>query len=163
MLSLLLLLAIASDVRARRIPNALVVTMLGLGLAFSVLQPSPSAAGGPLRALGGVALGLAIWVPFWLLRMLGAGDVKLMAAAGAWLGPMGTVEASLLAALIGGALAVLVVAAQGSGMAVARSMAMWLGAMQHGQWMRPVPVSRARHQLPYGVALALGAAVAWWT
>ena len=96
-------MACITDVRQRRIPNPLVATVLVAGFlvstAFEPVVP------GMLRALAGVGVGLAIWIPGWLLRMMGAGDVKLFAAAGAWLGPSGTVNASIAAAVVGGLLA----------------------------------------------------------
>lgn len=102
-LLLLLGLACATDLRSRRIPNALVALVLVVGVlvttAFDPVWP------GLGRALAGIGLGLAIWLPGWLLRMMGAGDVKLFAAAGAWLGPAGVVNASLAAAVAGGILA----------------------------------------------------------
>src|SRR5215208_4679040 len=82
----LLAWACAADLRRRRIPNVLVLTMLATGLALS-LAPRTDATPGMLGALRGFALGLVIWLPFHTLGLLGAGDVKLIAAAGAWLGP----------------------------------------------------------------------------
>jgi len=47
---------------------------------------APRISVGLLASLGGLVVGLLIWLPSWLFKLLGAGDVKMFAAAGAWLG-----------------------------------------------------------------------------
>jgi prepilin peptidase CpaA len=101
--SSLMLIAALGDVRSRRIPNMLVLTVALSGLLFSAFVP-PSW-GGALRGIEGLGTALACWLPFYAMGWLGAGDVKLAAAAGAWLGPRRSVEASLIAALLGAVLA----------------------------------------------------------
>jgi prepilin peptidase CpaA len=88
------------DVRTRRIPNELSATAALLGL---VAQASLHGAPGLLDALAGAAIGLGMFLPFYLLRAVGAGDVKAMGTVGIFLGA----QASLLAVaftLIAGAL-----------------------------------------------------------
>ena len=155
-----LLVAVArSDVAARRIPNALVVGLIlaGVAAATTVLRESVGARG----AAAGLALGLALWGPFWLLRVIGAGDVKLAAAVGAWLGPAGVVEASVLAALAGGLLALAVLARRRRLATLATAVALWTAAFRRGELSRPLVDDRA-DVLPYGVAIAAGAALAGW-
>jgi prepilin peptidase CpaA len=94
------------DMRTRRIPNWLTagIAAAGFGLA---------AGGGlvsPLEALGGLALGLALMMPGHLIGATGAGDVKLMAAVGAVVGPSLVVRAFVMTALAGGVLALAVAA-----------------------------------------------------
>jgi prepilin peptidase CpaA len=102
--TLLLAYACLSDLRTRRIPNALVITLMILGLAFSTgAGPFPE---GLVHGASGVLTGLVLWLPFWLLGWLGAGDVKLFAGAAAWLGPWGALEAAGIGALVGAAMAV---------------------------------------------------------
>ena len=97
--TLLLVGACVSDLRRRRIPNHIVAALVIGGIGYALATMAPLAA--LQHALGGSAVGLALWLPWWLVRVLGAGDVKLAAASGAWLGAAGMVEASLLAALVG--------------------------------------------------------------
>jgi prepilin peptidase CpaA len=101
-----------TDVRTRRIPNRLVLLGTLAGLALNTLLPPGagllSTAPGGLglsNALGGCALGLAALLPLYLLRTMGAGDVKLMAMTGAFLGPGATLGAVLMTLLAGGILA----------------------------------------------------------
>lgn len=100
------------DWRTRRIPNRLVLCGTLAGLALNSLLPhgaglfdAPFGGLGLAQALAGAATGLALLLPMYLLRALGAGDVKLMAMCGAFLGPQGVLEAALLTFLTGGLLA----------------------------------------------------------
>jgi prepilin peptidase CpaA len=99
------------DCRTYRIPNLLVVVGSGFGLALSAILPSGadafnSAIGaiGIVSALGGAAVGLGILFPLYLTRTMGAGDVKLMAMIGIFLGPVATLIVVFLAFITGGAL-----------------------------------------------------------
>lgn len=94
--------AVVQDLCQQRISNSLNFCMLGLGLLLMSL-----AAGwqGLQASLFGAATGLALLLPFYLQRGMGAADVKLMAAAGAWLGPQGALVATALSLLTGGVLA----------------------------------------------------------
>jgi prepilin peptidase CpaA len=90
------------DWRTRRIPNWLTVPALLLGVAFN------SAIGGwagTKGALQGAGLGLAVLLPFVLLRGLGAGDWKLMGGLGAWLGPNNIILALLGTVFVAGIMA----------------------------------------------------------
>ena len=139
----LLLAACVADVRARRIPNALVLGILGAGVGCAALAGAPAPyAAGVQPAVTGALLGLAAWLPLYALGALGAGDVKLFAAAAAWLGPRGVLPATTYAAVAGGVLALAWVAA---------------GALRSRRGAPP----RDR-RLPYGLAVAAGVlAVAW--
>lgn len=105
----LLMAAAVMDVRVRRVPNALCMVLLAVGLGVGALGTGQVSV---LNALAGVATGLAIWLPFWLLGMLGAGDVKFFAAACAWIGPSLAWRASLGVALLGGVMALMIMARQ---------------------------------------------------
>jgi len=98
-------LACLWDLRTRRIPNALTLSAPALAVVWFL---STSGAGGALSALYGWFVGLAIFLPFYLLGGMGAGDVKLMAALGAWLGPALVFWSALYAAIAGGVLAVVI-------------------------------------------------------
>lgn len=76
-------LAAATDLRMHRIPNYLTVPAALLGLAYHALAPDGF---GVLASLGGLAVGFSLLFVPWLLGGSGMGDVKLLAALGAWLG-----------------------------------------------------------------------------
>jgi prepilin peptidase CpaA len=81
----LLVVAAVSDVRHKRIPNWLTLSGLAFGLLYSAFVPFWGRHGF-LWALGGAGVGFGVLFPMWLLRLTGAGDVKLMAMTGALLG-----------------------------------------------------------------------------
>jgi prepilin peptidase CpaA len=97
-LLVLLLLAAATDLRNRKIPNWLTLLLILGGIAQSFFA---SHLAGPGSAVIGVLAGAAI--PFLLFAMgaLGAGDVKLMAGVGAWLGPVAALMVFIIAAIVG--------------------------------------------------------------
>ena len=140
------LLAVASffDVAYRIIPNWVCGAILLLGLVVNVVLLG---AEGAMSALAGLGMGLFVFLPFYVMRMMGAGDVKLMAAVGAYLGPVATVNAIAWTVIIGGAL----------GFAyLARRMAPVIAPVL-------IRYTKAEHThlnyVPYGVAIAAGSLV----
>lgn len=161
MFTLLLLAGCVWDLRTRRIPNELVAAILGTGWLFALYSPDA------IRALGlslaGTAIGFAIWIGFYILGAIGAGDVKFFAAAGAWLGPGATWRAALIAALAGGIIAVTYLLIEKRLGVVLRRIALAASTRSLVGAPRQIVAGGAKHRpLPYGVALAIGALVAAW-
>jgi prepilin peptidase CpaA len=105
LLLLLVLVVVAAvfDLRFRRIPNWLVLA----GLAVSLGHHTLSKYGGGFSAWGwGLAVGLGLFLPLYMLRAMGAGDVKLMATVGSFLGAGAAFTTILLTLAAGGCLAV---------------------------------------------------------
>jgi prepilin peptidase CpaA len=104
------LTACVTDLRSRRIPN-----VLTFGAAAAALIYSGATAG--WSGLGGAALGwligAAIFIVPFALGGLGAGDVKLLGALGAWLGPAGAIWVALYTGVAGGVMAIAVAVASG--------------------------------------------------
>jgi prepilin peptidase CpaA len=154
-----LVLGAFGDVRSRRIPNVLVGGMLVFAFLGGVLGTSPAGSVG--AALLGALCGLALWLPFWLLGMLGAGDVKFYAAGAAWLGPSLGWRAALLAALLGGALGVLIAARERG---VSGTAALVSAQVMHpGAFIASADVTSiedAARTFPYAVPMAAALAVA---
>ncbi len=96
--------AALSDMRSHRIPNWLTFPVMVAGLVYYFYLGGPR---GLLFSLAGLMLGFAFLMPFYLIGGTGAGDVKLMAAVGALLGPGGVLWSFLCTALVGGVYAVL--------------------------------------------------------
>lgn len=151
--------AVITDLRARIIPNALVLAGALSGVLLAALHPEGI---GFLRALGGLALGLAIFLPLYLLRAMGAGDVKLMAVAGGFLGPAAIAEAALWVLLTGGALALVFALRRGVARRMAANLREMLFSAAASVQIRSLPDFSAGPQtaarLPYAVAIALGVA-----
>ena len=158
----LLVAACWHDVRSHRIPNLLVLYGMVAGVACQVLSASTSvsvALSAAWVALTGIATGLAMLLPLYVVRSMGAGDVKLMAMVGSFLGPLQTVEATLMALVAVGVLAVVVAAARGTLAAAAANV--WTiarGACQPSRSVVAVgmPASRSAGKLPYALAIAAG-------
>jgi len=103
LLCAILAIAVYGDVRSHRISNTLSLLGLVTGLGLQYLG---SGLHGVTSGLLGVGVGLACFAPFYLLRSMGAGDVKLLAAVGAFLGPQGAFYAALFSLLAGGLAAI---------------------------------------------------------
>lgn len=91
------------DFRFRRIPNWLNLSGLILGVGLNILYFQ---AQGAALAVEGMLLATTIYLPLYLLRAMGAGDVKLMAAIGSLVGPSHWLEIFLTTVLAGGLFAV---------------------------------------------------------
>jgi prepilin peptidase CpaA len=87
------------DLRYRRIPNWLNVSAMSIGVALNLLL---FAGHGVVFALLGIGCSLLVYIPLYLVRGMGAGDVKLMAAVGAIAGPRNWLGIFLATAILGG-------------------------------------------------------------
>ncbi len=103
---LLSLAAAATDLRGRRIPNWLTVPGLLIGVAVNTTLSGWS---GLALSLKGAALGLALLLPFVLLRSLGAGDWKFAIALGGFTGPGLLIDLLLTSVFVAGAMALTLV------------------------------------------------------
>ena len=142
------------DWRYRRIPNWLTVSGFGAGVAVNtILYRWP----GLKAALMGTALGLALLLPFVLVRSLGAGDWKLAGALGACLGPRQLLAVLVGTILVAGVMALAVVIWQGRLKRTLLNIAHLLGALVSLR-MPGSEVSLDDPQstkIPFGVAMAL--------
>jgi prepilin peptidase CpaA len=154
--------AVGTDIRRRRIPNRLVLAGAGAALALSAM-PGGIGAG---SALGGMAAGFVLLMPFHLLRVMGAGDVKLMAAVGAFTGFPGVLPAVLAALLAGGVLALAWAVGLGQLRAVLRNVrtGLFLSTMDivGGSLPRADSLPTVEARVPYAMAIAAGAMAQAW-
>jgi len=99
------LIAVVWDVASRRIPN-----LLTFGAALAAFAAHASFAGwsGLGTSLLGWVVGVALFFPVFALGGMGAGDVKLLGAIGAWLGAASVIWVGLFTGIAGGILAVVV-------------------------------------------------------
>jgi prepilin peptidase CpaA len=99
------LAACVLDVRTRRIPNALTLSAAVAGLLY---HGATSGTDGLQTAAAGWLLGLLLLLPYFALGGMGGGDVKLVAALGAWLGPWETFWLAMYAGIAGGVIGLFV-------------------------------------------------------
>jgi len=143
------------DLRTRRVPNQLTLAIGVLGLALAASHTTGMTIAG---ALAGFAIGLALMLPGHVIGATGAGDVKLFAALGTWLGPAHIVMAFLYTAIAGGLLAVAVAARRrrlqetvDRTAAFVRTGGSNVGEIEHGA---------ANNRFAYAPAIAIGALAA---
>lgn len=164
-LALFTAIAIDSDLRVRRIPNVLVLCMAGTGVALHTLGPANGAEGvfayfpgalGLTSSLLGVAAGLLLFLPLYALRAMGAGDVKFMAALGAYTGAGEALGVALFVLAAGGVLGlVFMVCKRKSGLVLRNLGLMVQGASGRGS-TRFDPATHSAERMPYALAFAAG-------
>jgi prepilin peptidase CpaA len=151
------------DLKSARIPNKLTFAAAGLAILFHAFAPQGQGVG---AAIAGLVVGLTIFLPVFALGAMGAGDVKLMAALGAWLGWHPAIYVALYGAVAGGVLAVLVASLQGFLRQTLRNLKSLL-AYWWVVGIKPLPAltleSKSAMRLPYALPIAVGVVVTLWT
>ncbi len=150
-----LLVATVIDIRTRRIPNALTATMSGAGIGFAAAGISGISLG---AAALGFVIGFALMLPGHALGATGAGDVKLMAAVGAIVGPLVVVNAVLFTAIAGGVLALIVAVRRRRLSATLAGTARLIAAPTDAK--REVQAAQPASRFAYGPAIAIGSILA---
>ena len=141
-----------ADLRWRRIPNALVLAVSAVALVRIGLKFDPIAVGFDVAA---ATLLFLLLMVAWARNLLGAGDVKLAAAAALLVGHEAVLGFLLLTTLFGGALALLALADAWMARSMGRSTGFGIPTGPVG-----VPdLEMARPSVPYGVAISVAAAI----
>jgi prepilin peptidase CpaA len=155
-------LASVADLRTRRIPNLLT---FGATLCAIVLQTSTDGTRGLGLSLAGWLVGVAIFFPVFALGGMGAGDVKLVGALGACLGPIGALHVAAGAAIAGGLLAVVLTLRTGY-FATAVANVRRLFGFWRTNGLTPMPdltlSSGSGPRLAYAVPILIGTVGALW-
>ena len=112
-LIILLQIAVWQDIRHYRIPNTVVFSGTIIGMTLHSLLPQDMGAIGILTSLAGLSVGLLILFPLYILRAMGAGDIKLMAMIGTFVGPSSILMITVYVLLAGGILALSVALLRG--------------------------------------------------
>ena len=147
--------AAAIDIRTRRVPNAVTMSLAGAGV---LLAAAGLGRVGVMAALAGGLLGLALMLPGHFLGATGAGDVKLLSALGTLLGPASTFWAFLVAMIAGGILALVVAAHRGRLRATVSNSAELIRTA--GGNAAEIEDPAANNGFAYAPAIAIGAIVA---
>jgi prepilin peptidase CpaA len=95
------------DYKEKRVPNKLNLFIILSGLAVQVLW---NGGWGLLSGVEGLALGFGLLIIPWAMYMMGAGDVKLLAGMGAWMGPEMVLWTFVIGAIIGGIASLIMIA-----------------------------------------------------
>jgi len=162
----LALLAIAivggwTDLRRRKIPNWLNLSglILGFGLNTLFLQKE-----GFKLATAGLGLALLIYLPLYLIRAMGAGDAKFMAAVGALVGPENWFGIFLTTAILGGVASLCLVAARNRLHVTMSNLSTIAGELIHGRMPFHKDPSLDVHDqralgLPHGTVIAISVGI----
>jgi prepilin peptidase CpaA len=145
------------DWRTHRIPNLLCAVAAIIGLSSQLWIHGET---GLLSALGGAAVGFAMFLPFYVLRAFGAGDVKAMTTVGIYLGTRPTMLAVAMTLIVGSILgvAVLLLRPEPAKVTLHRLTGLLIAPFSRAatQQASAEPVQR----FPYGVAIACGTTAA---
>jgi prepilin peptidase CpaA len=154
--------ACVTDVHTRRIPNLLTFGAAAAGIA---VHSSIDGWGGFQMASVGWLAGTALFLPMFVLGGMGAGDVKLLAALGAWLGPRDAFWMAVYGSMAGGAIAFAVAVRHGYLTVAFRN----LGTLLHYWWLagpRPLPGVSLEHntgpRLAYAIPIFIGTVITVW-
>lgn len=146
------------DLKTHRIPNYLTLSTALAGLLYSIIFHGLAGLG---QGVAGLFLGLAFLLLPYYWGGMGAGDVKALAALGAWLGPRLTVALFCYMAIAGGAMALAILWRRGLMREKMRQGWHWVVGFilcRHDRIITPALPDRPIEGIPYGVAIALGMA-----
>lgn len=158
----MLMLAVVTDLTARKIPNNLIL----FGLFSSLIGQCFAAQGaGGLNWLAGVAVAFACFIPLYLLRGMAAGDVKLMMAVGGFVGYPFVFTTVAYSYLAGGAIAISYVLFRGR----FKQLLQNLYSLMFDQFIKTSSgvdmydgkvIKQSVGQLPFALAIAVGTLIA---
>ena len=160
----ILILAAFSDIRQRKIPNLLTFSAILVGLAFHF---STGGLQGLFFSLKGLGLGFALLIPFYAGGGMGAGDVKLMSAVGAFVGTLQVFKIFLLTAASGGVYALGLMIVRGTVLRELRFVLLILGQAVSGGGLAALQTQvnvrgDMQYTVPYGLAIALGTGLSFF-
>ncbi len=146
------------DFAERRVPNWLNAAIAAGGLTAQAMFFGLD---GVTTGFLGLLLGFGVLIVPWLMHGMGAGDVKLMAAIGAWLGPWLTLQSFVAGALIGGVVAVIMIVSTGRAVHAMANMQTIMTKLKRvdtafGEFGGARTFGNTSQLLPYGVPLTAG-------
>ena len=148
------------DWRFRKIPNKLVLT--GLFAALALPFASEYALSIQSVLLGGL-IGLVLYLPLYAIRWVGAGDAKLMAVVGMFVGPGGAALIALYSFMAGGLLGVALLAAYGGWRPTWERLSLLFRSLVLRLRGVPIPMPVGSQEqtlrLPYAIAIFVGTVV----
>ncbi len=159
------------DCRQHRVPNWLnaSVALTGLGAQAALGGPAGLAFG-----FQGMLVGFGMLVLLWAMKGMGAGDVKLMAALGTWLGPQMTFFAVLVGGLVGGVVALGMIVYHRNWSATASNLGVLMNKVSRfdtafSDYGSAQSIGKSSGVVPYAVPLSIGTLIVvlanhtgWW-
>lgn len=150
------------DLRTQRIPNALTLSAAVAAIVFHAATAGWSGVG---FSVSGWLVGTLVFFPFFAVRGMGAGDVKLLAAFGAWLGPFDVLYVAVATAIIGALFALALIIARHRTQKTITHMSAMLSSWAI-EGVRALPgltlAEPSRLALCYSLPITAGALVTIW-
>jgi prepilin peptidase CpaA len=159
-LASVLLVAGVTDLRSSKIPNWLTFSAMAGGLISHSLLNGLS---GLLFSAKGLGLGFALFILLYLMGGMGAGDVKLLAAVGSFIGAEAVLTAGLIVMFIGGLYAILMMMSYWGVRASLKQMTTILKSciLMPGR-LAPFTPAKAQPPLRYALVIGLGTLMSQW-
>ncbi|MFC5648320.1 prepilin peptidase [Paenibacillus solisilvae] len=158
--SLLLVIAFIHDVRVMKIPNRLTISFIIAGIIYQSVVYGMS---GSIHSFLGAAAGFIPLLVLYALKGIGAGDVKLFAALGAWIGASLVVQVLIYAILYAGAAGVVLIFVNGSfGRRVMRAVISMITPSAGGKVEAIKTWSKDGLRFPFMIAVVPAALTAWF-
>jgi prepilin peptidase CpaA len=161
LVSVILVEAAIIDGRQLRVPNWLTFHFVVGGLAYACWTGGREAL---LWSLAGTGVGLITLLPLYAIGGMGAGDVKLMAGVGAWMGPATTLGAFVSSALVGGLFGMVMIVASGDWIrhwVMFQTIGHEIVSIRNPSRLAELAGERKKTMmlLPYGIPIAVGSIV----
>lgn len=156
-LIIVLVICFITDLKQQKIYNKVIFPSL---IAVLVIHFAAAGLGGLKLSLFGFLAGLAVLIIPYFLGGIGAGDVKLLALIGAIKGSDFVINTALYMAVIGGLIALVIIAANGTLINVMKQIWIWVYSLICGiKYKLEFPTSTFLKRYPYGVAIVGGALI----
>ena len=146
-------IAVLTDLRAHRISNVLVLAGLASAIVIQVWVYGFS---GVTVWLTGLTVGFLIFLPFYAFAGMAAGDVKLMAMVGGFLGPASVFWAAAFSLMAGSVLGILVLLYKKQ---LFRSLQRYWAIASLRAYIDPPVDDAARQRFPYAIAILFGSLI----
>jgi prepilin peptidase CpaA len=154
-----MLVAAVTDLQKCKIPNWITMPAMTSGLLGHTLVDGLP---GMLFSCKGLALGFALFLILYAVGGMGAGDVKLLAAVGSFIGAEGVLSAGIMAMLLGGLYTIaMMISCYGARVSLQQMVAIFKSILMAGSFGTFAP-AKAQPQLRYALAIGLGTLVSQW-
>lgn len=154
-----LIIAFICDVRTQTIPNWLTLSSFFSGVGYHAVVGGWD---GLLESIGGASAGFFPLLALYALRGIGAGDVKLFGAIGAWIGALLVAQLMLYSILYAGAIGIILIVLNRSFSnrltAALFSIVVPATRWTSGQWFS---WAKSGKSFPFMLAVAPAAATVW--
>jgi prepilin peptidase CpaA len=157
LLILVLVICFITDLRVQKIYNKVVFPCLAVAVTSHTLFYGYN---GLKLSLLGFLTGLGILFVPYFLGGIGAGDVKLLALIGSIKGSIFVMNTAIYMALIGGAIAIIIIMLQKETISFIKALFLWAASFFLGTRYKPeFSTTVLLKKYPYGIAITAGAAI----